>query len=91
MLKPFFTKAHKLGIHRLRFRTDVDANEAIAFWKGFGLKPFATRDKYLLWDIDIRGVKDGKSLKAWMAKRRSHESIPERSMKHYMKIGAKIL
>ena len=91
MLKPFFTKAHKLGIRRLRFRTDVTAEEAIVFWKGFGLKPFATRDKYLLWDIDIQGVKDGKSLKAWMAKRRSHESIPERSMKHYIKIGAKIL
>ena len=91
MLKPFFTKAHKLGIRRLRFRTDVTANEAIAFWKGFGLKPFATRDKYLLWDIDIRQVKDGESLKAWMKMKSVHFPIPDRAMKHYIKIGAKIL
>ena len=91
MLKPFFTKAHKLGIQRLRFRTDYTADEAIAFWKGFGLRPFATKENYLLWDVDIREVKDGASLKAWMKKRKSHEPIPERSMKHYQKIGAELL
>ncbi len=91
MLKLMFGKAHKLKIKRFRLRIMKDNADAIKFWKGFGMRPFAERGDYLLWDVDIRGVKDGKSLIAWMAQRKSHEPIPERSMKRYIRTEAKFL
>lgn len=91
MLKLMFGKACRLKIRRFRLRIMKDNADAIAFWKGFGMKPFAVREDYLLWDVDVRGVKDGKSLIAWMKKKKLHEPIPDRSMNRYIRTGARHL
>lgn len=91
MLKLMFGKACKLKIRRFRLRIMKDNTDAIAFWKGFKLCPFAQREDYLLYDVDIRGVKDGGSLIDWMKKKKLHEPIPERSMKRYIRTGARHL
>ncbi|KKK83582.1 hypothetical protein LCGC14_2791920, partial [marine sediment metagenome] len=91
MLDEMFLKAHKANVKRFRVRIKIDNKEANSFWNHYRVKPFAIRGDYYLYDVDIKDVMSMTTLSTWMAKHKLHEPIPERSMKRYIRTGAKML
>lgn len=90
LIDAMFAIGHDHGLSRIKIKTPP-GRMGEAFWRGFGMQPFAQDDHYLIWDEDISQVCDVASLIQWMKHRDIHKPVPANTVARLVSKGARLL